>query len=559
MELNKYSKTITQDPTQPASQAMLYGIGLTKEDLAKAQVGIVSMGYDGNTCNMHLNELAEVVKKGVWNNDLVGLMFHTIGISDGITNGTEGMRYSLVSRDLIADSIETVCGGHYYDGLIALPGCDKNMPGAIMAMGRLNRPAIMVYGGSIHSGNYKGQSLNIVSAFEALGQKMAGNLTEEDYQGIIENACPGAGACGGMYTANTLASAIEAMGMSLPYSSTYPALSQEKKQECLDAGKYIRLLLEKDIKPRDIMTEKAFHNAVVIVMVLGGSTNAVLHLIAMAKSVGIKLDLDYFQKISDETSVIADLKPSGKFMMEDVHAIGGLPTILKYLLQKGFLHGDCLTVTGKTLAENVADAADINFENQDIIYPFENPIKKTGHLQMLYGNLAPQGSVAKISGKEGESFTGPARVFDGEFELIHGINSGKVKAGDVVVIRNVGPKGAPGMPEMLKPTSAIYGAGLGASVALITDGRFSGGTHGFVVGHITPEAFEGGNIGLLKDDDIVQIDANKNSIDVLITAEEMEHRRKQWQQPAPPVKNGVLFKYFKLVKNASEGCVTDED
>ncbi len=559
MELNKYSKTITQDPTQPASQAMLYGIGLTREDLAKAQVGIVSMGYDGNTCNMHLNELAAVVKKGVWNNDLVGLMFHTIGISDGITNGTEGMRYSLVSRDLIADSIETVCGGHYYDGLIALPGCDKNMPGAIMAMGRLNRPAIMVYGGSIHSGNYKGQSLNIVSAFEALGQKMAGNLAEEDFQGVIERACPGAGACGGMYTANTMASAIEAMGMSLPYSSTYLALSEEKKQECLDAGKYIRILLEKDIKPRDIMTEKAFHNAIVTVMVLGGSTNAVLHLIAMAKSVGIKLDLEYFQKISDETSVIADLKPSGKYMMEDVHAIGGLPSVLKYLLQKGLLHGDCLTVTGKTLAENVAEAADLNFENQDVIYPYENPIKKTGHLQMLYGNLAPQGSVAKISGKEGESFTGPARVFDGEFELIHGISSGKVKAGDVVVIRNVGPKGAPGMPEMLKPTSAIFGAGLGASVALITDGRFSGGTHGFVVGHITPEAFEGGNIGLVKDDDIIQIDANKNSIDVMITAEEMEHRRKQWQQPAPPVKNGVLFKYFKQVKNASEGCVTDEE
>lgn len=559
MELNKYSKTITQDPTQPASQAMLYGIGLTREDLAKAQVGIVSMGYDGNTCNMHLNELAAVVKKGVWNNDLVGLMFHTIGISDGITNGTEGMRYSLVSRDLIADSIETVCGGHYYDGLIALPGCDKNMPGAIMAMGRLNRPAIMVYGGSIHSGSYKGQSLNIVSAFEALGQKMAGNLAEEDFQGVIERACPGAGACGGMYTANTMASAIEAMGMSLPYSSTYLALSEEKKQECLDAGKYIRILLEKDIKPRDIMTEKAFHNAIVTVMVLGGSTNAVLHLIAMAKSVGIKLDLEYFQKISDETSVIADLKPSGKYMMEDVHAIGGLPSVLKYLLQKGLLHGDCLTVTGKTLAENVAEAADLNFENQDVIYPYENPIKKTGHLQMLYGNLAPQGSVAKISGKEGESFTGPARVFDGEFELIHGISSGKVKAGDVVVIRNVGPKGAPGMPEMLKPTSAIFGAGLGASVALITDGRFSGGTHGFVVGHITPEAFEGGNIGLVKDDDIIQIDANKNSIDVMITAEEMEHRRKLWQQPTPPVKNGVLFKYFKQVKNASEGCVTDEE
>ena len=558
MELNKYSKTITQDPTQPASQAMLYGIGLTREDLAKAQVGIVSMGYDGNTCNMHLNELAAVVKKGVWNNDLVGLMFHTIGISDGITNGTEGMRYSLVSRDLIADSIETVCGGHYYDGLIALPGCDKNMPGAIIAMGRLNRPAIMVYGGSIHSGNYKGESLNIVSAFEALGQKMTGNLSEEDYQGVIENACPGAGACGGMYTANTLASAIEAMGMSLPYSSSYPALSDEKKQECLDAGKYIRILLEKDIKPSDIMTEKAFHNAVVTVMVLGGSTNAVLHLIAMAKSVGIKLGLDYFQKISDETSVIADLKPSGKFMMEDVHTIGGLPSILKYLLKKGFLHGDCLTVTGKTLAENLADAADLNFENQDIIFPFENPIKKTGHLQMLYGNLAPQGSVAKISGKEGESFTGPARVFDGEFELIHGITSGKVKAGDVVVIRNVGPKGAPGMPEMLNPTSAIFGAGLGASVALITDGRFSGGTHGFVVGHITPEAFEGGNIGLVNDDDIIQIDANKNSIDVMISAEEMEHRRKLWQQPPPPVKNGVLFKYFKQVKTASEGCVTDE-
>jgi dihydroxy-acid dehydratase len=558
MELNKYSKTITQDPTQPASQAMLYGIGLTREDLTKAQVGIVSMGYDGNTCNMHLNELAAVVKKGVWNNDLVGLMFHTIGISDGITNGTEGMRYSLVSRDLIADSIETVCGGHYYDGLIALPGCDKNMPGAIIAMGRLNRPAIMVYGGSIHSGNYKGESLNIVSAFEALGQKMTGNLSEEDYQGVIENACPGAGACGGMYTANTLASAIEAMGMSLPYSSSYPALSDEKRKECLDAGKYIRILLEKDIKPRDIMTEKAFHNAVVTVMVLGGSTNAVLHLIAMAKSVGIKLGLDYFQKVSDETSVIADLKPSGKFMMEDVHTIGGLPSILKYLLKKGFLHGDCLTVTGKTLAENLADAADLNFENQDIIFPFENPIKKTGHLQMLYGNLAPQGSVAKISGKEGESFTGPARVFDGEFELIHGITSGKVKAGDVVVIRNVGPKGAPGMPEMLKPTSAIFGAGLGASVALITDGRFSGGTHGFVVGHITPEAFEGGNIGLVHDDDIIHIDANKNSIDVLISAEEMEHRRKLWQQPPPPVKNGVLYKYFKLVKTASEGCITDE-
>lgn len=559
MALNKYSKTVTQDPTQPASQAMLYGIGLTTEDLAKAQVGIVSMGYDGNTCNMHLNDLAKDVKKGVWDNNLVGLMFHTIGISDGITNGTEGMRYSLVSRDLIADSIETVCGGHYYDALIALPGCDKNMPGAIIAMGRLNRPAIMVYGGSIHSGNYKGQSLNIVSAFEALGQKLAGNLEEEDYQGIIQRACPGAGACGGMYTANTMASAIEAMGMSLPYSSSYPALSEEKKQECLEAGKYIRILLEKDIKPRDIMTKKAFHNAIVTVMVLGGSTNAVLHLIAMAKSVGIKLELSDFQKISDETSVIADLKPSGKYMMEDVHAIGGLPSVLKYLLQKGLIHGDCITVTGKTLAENVANAADLDFTTQDVILPYENPVKKTGHLQMLYGNLAPLGSVAKISGKEGESFSGPARVFDGEFELIHGISSGKVQAGDVVVIRNVGPKGAPGMPEMLKPTSAIFGAGLGSSVALITDGRFSGGTHGFVVGHITPEAFEGGNIGLVKDGDIIEISAIKNSINVMISDEEMAERRKIWKQPEPPVKNGVLFKYFKQVKNASEGCVTDED
>jgi len=558
MALNKYSKTLTQDPTQPASQAMLYGIGLTTEDLAKAQVGIVSMGYDGNTCNMHLNDLAKDVKKGVWDNNLVGLMFHTIGISDGITNGTEGMRYSLVSRDLIADSIETVCGGHYYDGLIALPGCDKNMPGAIMAMGRLNRPAIMVYGGSIHSGHYKGQSLNIVSAFEALGQKLSGNLEEEDFQGIIQNACPGAGACGGMYTANTMASAIEAMGMSLPYSSSYPALSTEKRQECLEAGKYIRILLEKNIKPSDIMTSKAFHNAIVTVMVLGGSTNAVLHLIAMAKSVGIKLELADFQKVSDETSVIADLKPSGKYMMEDVHTIGGMPSVLKYLLQKGLIHGDCMTVTGKTLAENVAHAADLDFNAQDVILPYENPVKKTGHLQMLYGNLAPLGSVAKISGKEGESFTGPARVFDGEFELIHGISSGKVKTGDVVVIRNVGPKGAPGMPEMLKPTSAIFGAGLGESVALITDGRFSGGTHGFVVGHITPEAFEGGNIGLVKDGDTIEISATKNSINVMISDQEIENRRKQWNQPEPPVKNGVLFKYFKQVKNASEGCVTDE-
>jgi dihydroxy-acid dehydratase len=559
MELNKYSKTITQDPTQPASQAMLYGIGLTKEDLTKAQVGIVSMGYDGNTCNMHLNDLAAIVKKGVWQNNLVGLMFHTIGISDGITNGTDGMRFSLVSRDLIADSIETVCGGHYYDSVIALPGCDKNMPGAIMAMGRLNRPAIMVYGGSIHSGHYKGETLNIVSAFEALGQKLAGNISDEDYDGIIQNSCPGAGACGGMYTANTMASAIEALGMSLPYSSSYPALSDEKKNECLEAGKYIRILLEKDIKPSDIMTEKAFHNAMVMIMVLGGSTNAVLHLIAMAKSVGLTLTLKDFQNISDNTPVIADLKPSGTYMMEDVHHVGGIPAIMKYLLKKGLLHGECLSVTGKTLAENVSEAIDLDFDQQKIIFPLENPIKATGHLQMLYGNIATMGAVAKISGKEGEFFTGPARVFDGEFELIHGISSGKVKAGDVVVIKNAGPKGAPGMPEMLKPTSAIYGAGLGASVALITDGRFSGGTHGFVVGHITPEAVEGGNIGIIEDNDIIEISAVTNTINLMVSDDEIAKRRANWIKPEPPVKSGVLYKYYKLVKNATEGCVTDGD
>jgi dihydroxy-acid dehydratase len=558
MELNKYSKTITQDHTQPASQAMLYGIGLTKQDLAKAQVGIVSMGYDGNTCNMHLNDLAAIVKKGVWKNDLVGLIFHTIGISDGITNGTDGMRFSLVSRDLIADSIETVCGGHYYDGVIALPGCDKNMPGAIMAMGRLNRPAIMIYGGSIHSGHWKGETLNIVSAFEALGKKLAGNISDEDYDGIIQNSCPGAGACGGMYTANTMASAIEALGMSLPYSSSYPALSDEKKNECIEAGKYIKILLEKDIKPKDIMTEKAFHNAMVMIMVLGGSTNAVLHLIAMAKCVGLTLTLEDFQNVSDNTPVIADLKPSGAYMMEDVHHMGGIPAIMKYLLKKGLLHGECLTVTGKTLAENLVEAIDLDFDAQKIIMPLERPIKATGHLQMLYGNIATMGAVAKISGKEGESFNGPARVFDGEYELIHGISSGKVKAGDVVVIKNAGPRGAPGMPEMLKPTSAIYGAGLGASVALITDGRFSGGTHGFVVGHITPEAVEGGNIGIILDDDIIEISAITNTINLMVSDEEIAKRKMDWIKPEPRIKSGVLYKYYKLVKNATEGCVTDE-
>lgn len=557
-ELNKYSKTITQDPTQPAAQAMLYGIGLTDEDLKKAQVGVVSMGYDGNTCNMHLNDLARVVKQSVWDNDLVGLIFNTIGVSDGISNGTEGMRYSLVSRDVIADSIEAVCGAQYYDGVITIPGCDKNMPGSLIAMGRLNRPSLMVYGGTIAPGHYKGQDLNIVSAFEALGQKLAGQLDEADFKGIVMNSCPGAGACGGMYTANTMAAAIEALGMSLPFSSSNPALSEEKQKECAAAGKAIRLLLEKDIKPSDIMTRQAFENAITVIMVLGGSTNAVLHLIAMARSVNVPLTQDDFQHISDRIPVLADFKPSGKYLMQDLHQHGGLPAVMKYLLSKGLLHGDCLTVTGKTVAENLASVPDLDFETQKIIYPLEQPLKKTGHLQILYGNLAEKGSVAKISGKEGELFAGPARVFDGEFELINGINSGKIKSGDVVVIRHVGPKGAPGMPEMLKPTSAIIGAGLGKSVALITDGRFSGGTHGFVVGHITPEAFDGGLLALVQDDDPIEIDAVNNKLELKVSEEEINRRRAAWQQPELKVKKGILFKYAKQVKDASQGCVTDE-
>jgi dihydroxy-acid dehydratase len=558
MELNKYSKTLTQDTTQPAAQAMLYGIGLTDDDLAKAQVGVVSMGYDGNTCNMHLNDLAKLVKQGVWDNDLVGLIFNTIGVSDGMSNGTDGMRYSLVSRDIIADSIEAVCGAQYYDGLIALPGCDKNMPGSIMAMGRLNRPSIMVYGGTIAPGHYKGQDLNIISAFEALGQKMAGKLDAAEFKAIVMNSCPGAGACGGMYTANTMAAAIEALGMSLPYSSSNPALSEEKKKECLAAGAAIRILLEADIKPTDIMTRKAFDNAITTIMVLGGSTNAVLHLIAMARSVDITLTQDDFQTISDKIPVLADFKPSGKYLMQDLHAHGGIPAVMKYLLEKKLLHGDCLTVTGKTIAENLAAVPSLDFDKQDIIHPLERPIKATGHLQILYGNLAEGGSVAKISGKEGERFEGPARVFDGEHELINGINSGKIRAGDVVVIRQVGPKGAPGMPEMLKPTSALIGAGLGKSVALITDGRFSGGTHGFVVGHITPEAFEGGTIALVHDDDTIELDATKNTITLKVGADELAKRRAAWKQPALRATKGILFKYARQVKNAAEGCVTDE-
>ena len=556
--LNKYSKILTQDETQPAAQAMLYGIGLTEDDLTKAQVGICSMGYEGNTCNMHLNDLAKVVKQGVWDNDLVGLIFNTIGISDGISNGTDGMRYSLVSRDLIADSIESVMGGFYYDGLIAIPGCDKNMPGSIIAMGRLNRPAIMVYGGTIAAGHYKGQDLNIISAFEALGQKIAGTLNPEDFKQIVQHSCPGAGACGGMYTANTMASAIEALGMSLPFSSSNPALSEEKKKECLHAGKALRLLLEKNICPSAIMTRKAFENAITVIMILGGSTNAVLHLIAMARSVCVPLSIDDFQTISDKVPVLADFKPSGKYLMQDLHQHGGLPSVMKYLLATGLLHGDCLTVTGKTVAENLADVPDLDFTAQQIIYPLGQPLKKTGHLQILYGNLAEKGSVAKISGKEGEKFIGPARVFDGEQKLIAGIQSGLIKAGDVVVIKNEGPRGAPGMPEMLKPTSAISGAGLGKSVALITDGRFSGGTHGFVVGHITPEAHEGGLIGFVHDEDIIEIDVTTNTIILKVSDEEIKKRKANWKQPALKVNRGVLYKYAMCVKDASEGCVTDE-
>lgn len=556
MELNRYSKTLTQDESQPASQAMLYGIGLTEEDMKKPQVGIASTWYEGNTCNMHLNGLSLFVKDGVRKNGMVGLQFNTIGISDGITNGTDGMRYSLVSREIIADSVEAVTAAHYYDGLITIAGCDKNMPGVAMAMIRVNRPSIMVYGGTIASGNYKGRKLNIVSAFEALGEKYAGTITEEDFKGVIKNACPGAGACGGMYTANTMASAIEALGLSLPYSSSNPALSNEKKEECLKTGEYLKVLLEKDIKPSDILTKKSFENAFTVVVALGGSTNAVLHLLGIAKTANVDFTLEDIARINDSTPLLANLKPSGKFLMEDVFAIGGVPAVMKYLLEMGMLHGDCLTVTGKTVKENADGTAGLK-EGQEVILPISNPVKASGHLRVLYGNLAPEGSVAKITGKEGELFEGTAIVFENEFECIAGIREGKVKAGQVVVIRYEGPKGGPGMPEMLKPTSALIGAGLGGSVALITDGRFSGGTHGFVVGHMSPEAFDGGPIALIKDGDVITIDAINNKIDVQLSNEELAERKKQWQQPELKVKFGVLYKYAKQVTSASKGCLTD--
>ncbi|TAE47715.1 MAG: dihydroxy-acid dehydratase [Bacteroidetes bacterium] len=553
---NPFSRRLTQDPTLPAAQAMLYGVGLQPGDMQKAQVGIVSTGYDGNTCNMHLNDLAAKVKEGVGEAGLIGLIFHTIGVSDGMSMGTEGMRYSLPSRDVIADSIETVVNAQWYDGVIAVTGCDKNMPGAMIALARLNRPGLLLYGGTIAAGHYKGRVLNIVSAFEAVGEKSAGRLSEEDFQGIIRNAIPGAGACGGMYTANTMASAIEAMGMSLPYSSSYPAVSFEKAQECRRAGEAVDYLLENNIRPRDIMTFEAFENAITVVMALGGSTNAVLHLLAMAHAAGITLTLSDFQHISDKTPFLADLKPSGKYLMEDVHRIGGTPAVMKLLFEAGYLHGHCLTVTGKTIAENLAEVEGLA-EGQEVIHPLSSPLKPSGHIQILYGNLAEGGSVAKITGKEGERFEGVARVFDSEFEANDAIVAGLIRPGDVIVIRYEGPKGGPGMPEMLKPTGAIMGAGLGDSVALITDGRFSGGTHGFVVGHITPEAQVGGLIALLQDGDKIVIDCKERRLTAVLSDAEIAARRAVWQPRPLRTQSGVLYKYCKTVASASQGCVTD--
>ncbi len=557
MSINKYSKQVTQDDTQPAAQAMLHAIGLTDEDFEKPLVGIASTGYEGNPCNMHLNDLAKLVKKGTLEEDVVGLIFNTIGVSDGISMGTPGMRFSLPSRDVIADSMETVVQAMSYDGMVTVVGCDKNMPGALMAMLRLNRPAILVYGGTIASGHHGGKKLDVVSAFEAWGEKVAGTITQKEYKSVIEKACPGAGACGGMYTANTMASAIEALGMSLPYNSSNPAKSTNKEEESIQAGRAMRVLLEKDIKPKDIVTKESLENAIRLVTILGGSTNAVLHFLAIARAADVEFTLADFQRISDETPFLADLKPSGKYLMEDVHEVGGIPAVLKYLLKKGLLHGDCLTVTGKTLAENLLEVPDLT-EGQDVIKPLENPIKQTGHLRIMFGNLAEDGCVAKITGKEGLRFQGKAKVFDGEYAANDGIRDGKVEKGDVVVIRYEGPKGGPGMPEMLKPTAAIMGAGLGKDVALITDGRFSGGTHGFVVGHITPEAQEGGLIGLVEDGDIITIDAETNSITVDVAEAEIEKRRSAWKQPALKFDKGVLYKYANTVSSASQGCVTDE-
>lgn len=558
-ERNKYSKRLTQDATQPAAQAMLYAVGLSDEDMKKPQVGIASTGYDGNPCNMHLNHLAAEIKKEVNKKDAVGLVFNTIGVSDGISMGTSGMNYSLPSRDIIADSIEVVMNAQSYDALVSVVGCDKNMPGAIMAMLRLNRPALMVYGGTIASGSYKGRKLNIVSAFEALGQKISGEIDDAEYREIIKRAIPGAGACGGMYTANTMASSIEALGFALPYNSSIPAENPHKGEESARIAEAVENLLEKDLKPLDIITKKSLENAIAMVNALGGSTNAVLHYLAIAHAAGIEFTLEDFQRVSDRTPLIADLKPSGEYLMEDVHGVGGTPAVMKYLLDEGYLHGDCMTVTGKTLAENLKDVKPLRFdEEQQVIYPAEQALKPSGNLQILFGNLAEGGAVAKISGKEGNLFKGKAVVFDGEQEANDGIGAGKVSKGDVVVIRYVGPRGGPGMPEMLKPTSMIMGAGLGKTVALITDGRFSGGTHGFVVGHITPEAQSGGMIALVRDGDMITIDATSNSIDVELSEQEIASRRKEWKEPEPKHKKGILYKYSKTVSSASEGCVTDK-
>ena len=556
-KLNRYSSRITQPKSQGASQAMLHGTGLTADDMNKAQVGISSVWYEGNTCNMHLNDLAARVREGVVAAGLVGMRFNTIGVSDGISMGTDGMSYSLQSRDLIADSIETVMSAQWYDANISLPGCDKNMPGCLIAMGRLNRPSLMIYGGTIKPGHYQDQTLDIVSAFQSYGEFIAGKIDEETRHNIVNHSCPGAGACGGMYTANTMASAIEAMGMSLPYSSSTPAVDPGKLAECLAAGKAIRNLLEKDIKPRDIMTRAAFENAMVIIMALGGSTNAVLHLLAMARAVDVTLTIDDFQVVSDRIPFLADLKPSGQYVMEDLHNVGGTPAVMKYLLEHGLIDGDCLTVTGKTVADNLQDLPGLQ-QGQDVIHDISNPIKETGHIQILKGNLAPGGSVAKITGKEGFQFSGPAKVFDSEEAMLLALEENHISKGDVVVIRYEGPKGGPGMPEMLTPTSAIMGAGLGEDVALLTDGRFSGGSHGFIIGHIVPEAQEGGPLALVRDGDVISIDADKKTLSVAVSDAELQQRREAWVMPAYKAERGTLFKYIQCVKNASDGCVTDE-
>ena len=555
--LNRYSSRITQPKSQGASQAMLYGTGMTREDMDKPQVGISSIWYEGNTCNMHLLSLADKIKEGVVKAGMVGMRFNTIGVSDGISMGTEGMSYSLQSRDLIADSIETVMSAQWYDANVSIPGCDKNMPGCIIAMGRLNRPALMVYGGTIKPGHRNGQKLDIISAFQSYGEFIVGNIDEDTRQDIVSKSCPGAGACGGMYTANTMASAIEAMGMSLPYSSSMPAVEPGKIEECLKVGEVIKNLLEKDIKPRDIMTREAFENAMVLVIILGGSTNAVLHLIAMARSVDVKLTIDDFQTVSDRTPFLADFKPSGQYVMEDLHKVGGIPAVMKFLLENNLINGDCLTVTGKTIAENLADVPGLS-EGQDVIHTLDNPIKETGHLRILKGNLAPGGAVAKITGKEGEIFTGPAKVYDSEEDMLTALEDKQIGKGDVVVIRYEGPKGGPGMPEMLTPTSAIMGAGLGSDVAMITDGRFSGGSHGFIIGHVVPEAQEGGPIALIKTGDIITVNGVTNVINVDLSDEELTLRKESWEMPPYKASRGTLYKYIKNVKSASDGCVTDE-